>query len=268
MTHDDIDPFLLMAADEGWLCDRREFAFLLNYYTQGAFAAVGDDGEVQGYITSIAHRLSGWIGNLIVGKEKRRKGIGSMLMERCLETLASSGVRTVWLTASSSGAPLYERLGFRAIDRIFRWRVNGGLLASSNGCPPESAILGLLQLDRYGWGDDRSGLCREKIRHGTLLTGHGAALVIQEIDHACTLIGPWAAHLPKSAGGLLEAAMKMRLDTGATFVDLPAGNAQACTLLERNGFKHCSETVLMYLGDKPDFRPHAIYALASSGSIG
>ena len=43
---EDIAPFLNLAAAEGWVAEPWEFEFLLSEFSQGCFAARGDDGEV------------------------------------------------------------------------------------------------------------------------------------------------------------------------------------------------------------------------------
>lgn len=264
---EDLPTFLLLAEEEGWICDREEFRFILQKSPQGSFVARSSDGAVQGFITSLAYQRSGWIGNLIVRPDQRRNGIGSLLMGRCMEALASSGVRTVWLTASSSGAPLYERLGFRPIDRIVRWRLEGALLSNPKNNEAESKIHDLLRIDRYGWGDDRATLCRHKIGQGRLLSSSGCAMVIQKLDSGA-LIGPWGADSPKTAEFCIQTALYSGVASGSTFADVPGSNSPAGCLLETFGFDICGETVLMYCGDTPEYRPEVIFALASAGSIG
>lgn len=267
-TLEDIEPFLLLSKEEGWLCERDEFRFLLNAYPQGCFVARGASGGGWGYITSIVHRKSGWIGNLIVAGEERRKGLGTLLMQKCLGTLSSSGVETVWLTASTSGAPLYERLGFRAVDRIARWRLDRIISVDSIGGSSEKSIHALVRQDRLGWGDDRERLCREAVRQGKLVVDSWSSMVLRRIETG-TLVGPWSACRPLMAARLLDIAMSDSLaGEGATVLDVPERNHHATEVLMKYGFQCCSETVLMYLGEVPDYRADHIFALASTGSMG
>ncbi|NHJ40187.1 MAG: GNAT family N-acetyltransferase, partial [Asgard group archaeon] len=43
-----------------------------------------------------------------------RKGIGSALLEKLIEENKSKGIDTVFLHATPSGKPLYEKYGFKA----------------------------------------------------------------------------------------------------------------------------------------------------------
>src|SRR5512147_3174250 len=118
--NEDVDTFLALAAEEQWICGRWELDFLLRRFPDGCLAARLDDGPIA-FVTAMKYGESGWIGNLVVRDDQRGKGIGSGLMVKSLQTLMDAGARTVWLTASEKGRPVYEGLGFRAIDRIGRW---------------------------------------------------------------------------------------------------------------------------------------------------
>jgi ribosomal protein S18 acetylase RimI-like enzyme len=54
------------------------------------------------------------IGMMVVASRHGRLGLGRKLMEHAL---ALAGGATVYLTATGEGRPLYERVGFRAVDR-------------------------------------------------------------------------------------------------------------------------------------------------------
>jgi len=262
----DIPDFLHMAEKEGWICDLREMEFLLRSFPQGCFVAREPYGSPVAFVNSISYGLSGWIGNLIVSADYRRNGLGVMLMSRCLEALSSSGVRTVWLTASAAGAPLYERLGFKALDRVIRMRMDG-TPETSGDRSPECDLIAMTEIDRLGWGDNRSLLCREKAGYGRLISLESGFMVIQNIDQGA-LIGPWGSGAGHSAEKLLESALETKVSVGATFCDIPLANSYSLKILEKNGFAGCGETVLMYFGYTPDYRPDKIYSLASAGSIG
>ncbi|GAM10761.1 acetyltransferase GNAT family protein [Geobacter sp. OR-1] len=262
----DIGPFLDLAAEEGWICDPWEFEFLIRTYPQGCLVVRETGGSAVGFATGVAYCKSGWIGNLIVRKKFRRLGIGALLMNSCLDILCTSGVRTIWLTASAAGAPLYEKLGFRIIDRVARWQLNGSLDAGMGYTPSELEIHELLCSDRLGWGDDRSLICREKARLGKLIRNDRSALVIHNTGSR-TNIGPWSGTIA-GAGDLLDIVLTGLSETGTTYLDAPAGNSAAAAIFEAKGFTKGGETLLMYRGAAPDYRPDSIYALASMGSIG
>jgi ribosomal protein S18 acetylase RimI-like enzyme len=122
--HEDLTAFLTLAAEENWICGQGEFDFLLRQFPQGCLAARIDDTPVA-FITAIKYGTSGWIGNLIVRRDLRGKGIGNVLMRKALAVLLDAGARTIWLTASEAGKSIYERLGFGAVDLVERWYGTG-----------------------------------------------------------------------------------------------------------------------------------------------
>jgi GNAT superfamily N-acetyltransferase len=259
---DDVAPFLDLAGEEGWICDRWEFEFLLKRFPRGCLVW-RERGEALAYITSIKYGTSGWIGNLLVRPEARRRGIGRGLMERSVAVLQEHGAATVWLTASESGAGLYRKLGFQAIDTICRWSGTGGAGGSLTPGPIDRESVRLIDLE--GWGDCREALLEATCARGRLHTSAEGYICSQRWQN-CMQIGPWGSSLASHAEGLLDRAL-----AGAgehVFLDVPAGNHQSVTLLSQRGFSIKGSNLLMYLGARPRYRPEKIYALASMGSMG
>ena len=57
-----------------------------------------------------------YIMNMYTKPEWRRKGIGSVLLERLIEEIKKKGIRSVVLHSTPTGRPLYEKYGFREND--------------------------------------------------------------------------------------------------------------------------------------------------------
>src|SRR5512138_3393472 len=125
-TRQDIPEFLALADAEGWISGAWELEFLLAAFPPGCLVCRAC-GMPVAFITTVKYDQSGWVGNLIVAKGWRGRGVGSELLGRGIAALVAAGTRTVWLTASESGRPIYERLGFLAIDTVVRW-VGRGML--------------------------------------------------------------------------------------------------------------------------------------------
>jgi len=236
--------------------------FLLRSFPQGCLVQ-REAGRALGYITSVRHEKSGWIGNLLVSREARRRGIGKTLMESALEALTKSGVETVWLTASVKGAALYRKLGFVAIDSINRWVGEGRV---GPGPTPAPVVMETVrQVDRAGWGDRRDLLLESTCGRGRLY-GSSKAFICSQPWEEGTQLGPWGALVESQAQQLLDLAL-----SGAgvqVFLDVPAGNIAAAALLARRGFAIRGSNTLMYLGAQPSYDPNRIFALASMGSMG
>jgi len=266
---DDIVHFLKLAAAENWVAESWELEFLLSNFSNGCFAARGDKGETAGFVTSLRHERSGWIGNLIVPPEYRGKGIGERLFSKALDALRSADVEAYWLTASQSGRKLYEKYGFRSIDTIFRWVGNGQEqhAADDQQSNNNSSILSMVDTDSAAWGDRRDSLLEATAGRGRVLLDKTGFLVIQPGINA-KQFGPFSALDAHSAEQLLENAVRA-LESGTTFLlDSPAANGSAVRLFTRRGMRIAGTNELMYAGRKPRYQPEYIYGLATMGSCG
>ncbi|UFS70281.1 GNAT family N-acetyltransferase [Geomonas sp. RF6] len=261
-TAADIPSFLTLAEREGWICEAWELEFLLATFGQGC-RVWRENGGAGGFVTSIGYGKSGWIGNLLVVPEMRRKGIGRTLMQAAVLALLHAGVETVWLTASQQGAELYRRLGFMQVDTVQRWVGEG----KGNAAPPAAPLdlEWLRAIDRAGWGDRRDRLLQLASSRGALLSTSGAFLCKQRWGSGVQ-IGPWGCVIPAQAPSLLDAALGAA--QGRVFLDVPAGNHAAAQLLSSRGFSVKGQTALMYLGAPPPYQPGNIFALGSMGSMG
>lgn len=261
--HNDIEPFLALAAQEGWICDRWELEFLLPAFPAGCL--VWREGNLPaGFVTAIGYGRSGWIGNLIVTPSLRGQGTGSALMRSALAVLEAGGVETVWLTASAEGRPIYEKLGFRAVDTVYRWR------GRTAGGPPAPKLphdlTATMTIDRAGWGDCREPVFTALSGKGTFFTTRDGFLCRQCYADGVQL-GPWGCLTQGAARTLLEQALPAG-ETADCFLDMPEGNKEGVKLLTMGGFKVAGSTLMMYRGRRPAYRPELIYALASMGSFG
>lgn len=261
---EDVPRFLGLAAAENWVAEPWEFDFLLSSFPAGCLSARDEAGAAIGFVTSLRHDASGWIGNLIVDRRYRGCGIGEELFLGALGSLRNAGVGTFWLTASKMGKALYEKHGFNSTDTIIRW--TGEAVEPASNAPAAAGACDAI-LDRLGWGDRRDGLLAATARRGTVLAGDSAFAVIQPCGRAAQ-IGPFSALVPEQAAHLLDAALSS-LPAGTTiYIDTPACNRGAVALLQERGFRDHGTNVLMYAGIKPDYRPEYIYGLATMGSCG
>lgn len=261
----DIDSFLSLALSEKWVTDRSELEFLLGEHPEGCFCLREGTGAATGFVTSLRHGASAWIGNLLVEPGRRGEGIGGALFGAAMATLRGAGAETVWLTASAMGRPLYERRGFRRLDRIVRWEgMAGGASAPARG---GNAAGFDADLDLLCWGDRRELLLKWAAARGRVTAEPGGCAVLQPVGGAVQ-IGPWAA-LDRGAAGRVLAELLSGVPSGARIVcDAPGSNRACAELLEKAGLTRRGETELMYAGVTPAYRPENLYGLATLGSGG
>ena len=266
---DDITPFLKLAAAEGWVAEPWEFEFLLAEFSEGCFTARADGGETCGFVTSLRHDSSGWVGNLIVAPAYRGKGVGGALFRRAMAALAKAGAETIWLTASKAGMPLYQKQGFKRIDTVIRWSGSGrGRQAADDAVAAgEGEELLLDDIDSQGWGDRRSSLLAVIADRGRLLRQDLGLVVVQSCGEDSQL-GPFSAPGYGTAATLLKDALCTIPYGTKVCLDAPASNRSAAQLFSRNKMSITGSNELMYAGVKPAYQPQYIYALATMGSCG
>lgn len=267
----DIAPFLQLAAEENWLAEPWEFEFLLEQFPKGCFTATDEDKTAIGFVTSIRHNKSGWIGNLIVTPSHRGKGIGERLFKESMKALFDDGAETIWLTASKSGMPLYQKLGFTNIDTIIRWTGTGRGHFNKNEY--ENIVEEVKNddshkhIDSLAWGDDRQALLEKTINRGRLIQRKSGFVVVQQCQEVRQL-GPFSATGYSTAENLLKSALNTIQTDTIVYLDTPASNRTALKLFNRNKIFISGSNELMYCGIKPLYKPEYIYGMATMGSCG
>jgi GNAT superfamily N-acetyltransferase len=204
----DLPDCLALAVNRGWPPEKHKWGLLL-----AAGRGYGVDDEENGGLAGVVvctryGNTLGAIGMMLVAGRHERRGLGSRLMRH---VMADAGVATMWLTATEFGRPLYEKLGFRAIDECTQYV---GLFAG-NGVPPrsrpatESDLSAIVALDADVFGADRSAVLLRLPAFGEALrvvdssdgrlAGYGGAW--RNADN--TVIGPVVADDQDTARALL-----------------------------------------------------------------
>jgi len=266
---DDSAAFLELATAEGWLVEAWELDFLLAVFPEGSFCMRDSDDNPIAFVTSLRHETSGWIGNLIVATELRGQGIGEALFRMALQALHAAGAGTIWLTASNAGRPLYEKYGFKSLDTVVRWSGTGRRRHPGHDRHPDSSdpSTSLSFIDLQAWGDRRDALLAATAGRGRLLRGESGFLVVQPCG-ARSQLGPFSALDSSTAAWLYDAALGSVPQGSRICTDAPLSNRSAVRLFSRRGMQVTGSTLLMYAGDRPDYRPGLLYGLATMGSCG
>jgi GNAT superfamily N-acetyltransferase len=268
-TVGDIPTFLQLAGTENWVSEQWELEFLLDVCPSDCLVVRDHSGHAIGFVTALVHHKSGWIGNLIVAAAYRGTGIGAGLFAQVLEVLRSTGVKTVWLTASKMGMSLYEKHGFSRRDTINRW--------VGCGCAPEAHIIATpelktvteyaLSVDTLAWGDRRAQLLSAVMERGRTLADRDGFVTVQPCGDSFQ-IGPFAALNERKAEELLESAQSVIPAKAALYLDAPASNHSAHLIFEKRSLRIAGTNELMYCGEVPAYRPELLYGLATMGSCG
>jgi ribosomal protein S18 acetylase RimI-like enzyme len=212
MLQSDLDFAANLTAAEGWDSEtRQELAALMEHDPGGCFIAEFD-GQQVGTCIATPYQDFGFVGDLIVLEDQRRRGTGRALLEHAIRYLHQRGAQTVFLDGVLAAIPLYERLGFQRVCRSWRMAgvIQGRAHANVRAMGSED-LESVARLDRTAFSADRRfflerrlrlypELCKVQQDRGQI-TGYIMGRRVRQ-DH---LVSPWVAKSnPGHEGDLLE----------------------------------------------------------------
>jgi GNAT superfamily N-acetyltransferase len=176
MQSTDLDFAAQRTEKGGWLNETRdEFEGFLAHDPSGCLVAEWE-GERAGICVATPSQSAGWLGELVVVKERRGQGIGRHLMDHALEYLHQRRVRDIFLDGMPEAVALCERYGFRRICRSLRFTgmVRGARHPAVRGM--QARDLGIVcEMDRHSFGQDRSDFLQRRLsRYAEGLPGSSA----------------------------------------------------------------------------------------------
>jgi len=256
--------FLDWAAVENWRVPEREQQLFQGYW-RPYFFALRTAGTVQGFVSAVSYRESGWIGNLLVDPERRGHGYGSALFDFALDFLRQRNLKRIWLTASLSGRPIYQRRGFVSIDRVERWQGNGLGISELEKRELQTE---LIELDRNCWGESRAHLLSDLVADGDICRS-GETFGLLQPGGAGWQLGPWLSpnKCPLENRLLLTEALA-KTPAGRPLIVDALVSAKVTPLLRNTDFFLTGSNELMCLSEAPVISLDGVFALASLGSIG
>jgi GNAT superfamily N-acetyltransferase len=225
--HGDIEFGERVRAVAGWNQTASDWEFFLESRPNGAFLATLD-GEPAGTAMTIEYgERIGWIGMVLVDPRFRRLGIGTALVERCVESFPPGCI--VGLDATPAGREVYANMGFddtttlsrlvlrrtpaeRTTSRFVTERGSGSASTPSrDGILTDAVLAELRTLDRAAFGVDRGFLLDAWIRrapHSVALrfdeTGKLSAFALGRAGSNYAQIGPVVARCEREGAALVE----------------------------------------------------------------
>jgi len=262
----DWEQFFELANGENWRVPQFELQLFQGPWAR--YAHVIDDHGFCGLGTAIAYQNSAWIGNLIVPPQKRGRGYGGTLFKAMLAELVGQGIRSIWLTASLQGQPIYQRAGFVEVARIERWVLPASSDVTGVSDQGPSPVEVLFREDQRAWGENRQQLLSVLAGHGRIFSDKSGTALLQ-VWSDLQIIGPWYAKSPDldQSSKLLEMMVAQANPAAELVLDVFAARGLG-TLLLGAGFGLTGEVALMVYGDRCGIDLESMLSLASLGSIG
>ncbi len=212
MELSDLDFALHCTTLEGWPSETLEIFEIFHEHDPNGCLVAELDGRSIGICIATCYGEYGFIGELIVLEEFRRKGVGRRLLDHSVEYLRGRGAENVLLDGDIPAVPLYERTGFRKVCRSLRYlgRVEGRADPHVRDMK-HGDLKAVYEMDLEAFGADRSFFLERRFRmypelckvyvtgdevSGFLMGLHGRGVVSA---------GPWVVgSMIERPGALLE----------------------------------------------------------------
>jgi GNAT superfamily N-acetyltransferase len=203
---DDARAGLALSTEAHWNQNEDDWRFFLNEGT--VFGVRDHDGSLVASAALLPYASgNAWISMVLVTQNRRRQGLATKLIDRCLEVAAKSDLVT-WLDATPAGAAVYGPLGFKPILELRRLRLENCAPVKANAPEPLLAcdLTQFSARDSDAMGFDRSALLTELgERSGSRLLSNGHATALIRDGRKARHIGPLFADGPDQALTLVDA---------------------------------------------------------------
>jgi ribosomal protein S18 acetylase RimI-like enzyme len=229
------------------------------------------DGTLVGTAATLPYAGGfGWISMVLVAKAWRRRGIGTMLLNQCIEMLRASSLIPM-LDATPAGREVYRHLGFRDLWPITRWRraaaVDSGAGATNVRLLEERDSDQVVPLDTATFGCIRENLLqqlRERSREFACVAETDTQVrgfLLGRNGRVATHFGPIVAEDEQIAAALVEFAG--RRVSAPVMLDVPDQHAGFTQWLENHGFIRERPLMRMILSADRSFGdPRRMFAIA------
>ncbi len=255
---------------EGWGHLEEDFERFLFLDPAGCYVA-WQGSKRAGIVTSVSYGNQSFLGNLIVQKEMRGRGIGVKLMEYVIDHLDRRGMKTIELDGVFKAVQTYRILNFK--DKYLSMRFVRPAAEDRHDMELQGAdctedIGTILRFDREKTGMDRSRFLEHLLKRHANTTymrfwqGITAYAVVRERANKVLHIGPMVAESENVASDLL-AAICMKHGNRDLTIGVPCISAAALKMVVQRGFLHRPPSLRMYRGSRVEYEKD-VYAIISA----
>ncbi|MCW5735294.1 MAG: hypothetical protein KIS73_14270 [Enhydrobacter sp.] len=258
-----------LSIEAGWNQNVADWRFMLGAGRGFGLRNVEGKWEASSLVLPLGQKLA-WISMVLVTKDRRRGGVGTGLLRRCIAEVQDSGA-VAGLDATEQGRPIYLPLGFRDLYPIRRWHFDRAQDARTDIAVRPFTLADLPKLALY----DRplSGMERPTLLAHLAMRQPGLALVVDapggrlagfalgREGRVASSIGPVVADSEEIGLALIAKAASSAV--GPFIIDVPNAHARIGQWLEAQGAVSPRGYMRMTLGNAKDLDdPSHVFALA------
>jgi ribosomal protein S18 acetylase RimI-like enzyme len=250
LTESDIAGCVALSAEAGWNQTPEDWVLFMRH---GTVFGLSEDGRpiATGAILPFSDDFA-WISMVLVAASRRRRRIGTGILETCCAELRRRGLTAV-LDATPAGERVYRPLGFAPMLALTRWQGQGGEGAA---VPPANVrpmraddMNAVVDSDARAFGAPRAFLLQSFFARAPQLafvTTDGTGFALARPGRIATQIGPLIALDENAATALLSAALGTA--SGPVFLDVVDRWQALGALLKERGFAVQRPFLRMALG--------------------
>ncbi|WP_306471840.1 GNAT family N-acetyltransferase [Bacillus sp. AFS015802] len=164
--HKDIQGLIELSESVGWDYDEQEIRTLMS--SGEIFGHKNGEGKIVSSAAIIPYENSfASLGMVIVNKEYRGLGLGRVATQHCLDSLSSD--ISIMLISTEDGKPLYEKMGFKTVDRVHKYICDTYSTSNLTNNTmtierfKDSDLHKMIKLDEAAFGDKRSRFLKHRI---------------------------------------------------------------------------------------------------------
>lgn len=247
---------------ENWNLDLPFFVSFHFDYSYFYPIVAEEEDQIVGFGNGILNDKTGWLGNILVPSEFRRRGIGHEITKHLIEYFKSKGCKSQILIASDMGKNIYSRLGFRESSTYEFLKINSDLPKY-----PENKNIRrindndfdlLKEFDEEITGEKRFSFIKRYFPTGWLYQQKKSNNI-------------QGVFLPDLGSGLIFAnfpeigleLIKFKLNLGKIRTVIPSENETALNFLKSQGFEISTKAPRMVLGYEVNWKPENVYNRAT-----
>ena len=238
---------------EGWA----EITPKIEFYIQSDFCypvKLVANNDIIGIGTAVFFETTSWIAHLIVHEKHRNHGYGTKILEYLCDYCKNHGYKTILLSATNMGYPLYIKYGFTVQTEYVQYEKTRELDHAINGnihkIEPHD-YENIYELDKMITGENRQRLLIQFVNDGFVYKNKEKVLGFYLPNLGD---GPVIA-LDDEAGIALLRLRVINKKQSILTVDNITGN----TYFQENGFKEIKRTKKMIYGNNIDCKNNHIY---------
>lgn len=260
-NHNDMET-LPSLQPEGW----NDISPSWHFYLSSGFCKpikVSIDNQVVGIGTTILHENTAWLAHIIVHKDFRGKGLGSLITKSLLDSIDSKQHPSVQLIATGLGEPIYRKLGFKKSgEYVFYARPE----SSTNAINSSDVINysteyqnSILDMDTYVTDERRAKLLLPHLEKAKIVVENG---ILQGYYLPTLGEGPIIA-LTDEVGLELMRFKYANIHKAVA----PSDNTTSCNFFQQHGFEPGIHLSRMQLGQSIAWKPQHLYVRVG-GNLG